>query len=135
MGGDIYPRYLVWHPEDHIHWELAHPAPFGGPGVGASFKIVEAFARNPAYLVDSIETVTKLDTTGIRLERTIGGTKVFSLEHCFTAESEGCRYNSQMIVGSHSFPVGQGFTRIIRPFVFSEKMGRALSQYTRGRQF
>jgi hypothetical protein len=22
VGGQTYPRYLLWHPRDHIHWEL-----------------------------------------------------------------------------------------------------------------
>jgi hypothetical protein len=30
-------KYLVWHPLDHIHWELARPGPDGGASVGAQF--------------------------------------------------------------------------------------------------
>ena len=36
-------RYLVWHPFDHIHWELAAPGPDGGASAGCKFRIVEAF--------------------------------------------------------------------------------------------
>ena len=25
FGGRTYPRYLLWHPRDHIHWALARP--------------------------------------------------------------------------------------------------------------
>ena len=51
FNGQTYPRYLLWHPRDHIHWELAQRSPDGGSGKGAHFRIVEAFAANPAYYV------------------------------------------------------------------------------------
>lgn len=31
-GGETIDRYLVWHPIDHIRWELARRAPGGGAG-------------------------------------------------------------------------------------------------------
>lgn len=131
IGGDMeydgrsYPRYLVWHPDDHIHWALARPSETGGADVGAAFHIVEAFARNPAYIIDSVETVEKLDETGIRLTRRIAGHVVFSLEHWFSQGQDGAGYNSQMIVGSSSFPLGSFFTRCVRPFIFTRAMGHA----------
>lgn len=45
--GRWYPRYLVWHPTDHSHWELARRAPEGGTGQNACFRIVEAFGGIP----------------------------------------------------------------------------------------
>jgi len=51
MGGE-YPRYLVWHPYDHILFEVAQPGPDGTAGQRATFHIVEAFGRNPDYLLD-----------------------------------------------------------------------------------
>jgi hypothetical protein len=53
IGGDMevaglrLNRYLVWHPFDHIHWQLARPGSDGRASIGAKFRIVEAFARNP----------------------------------------------------------------------------------------
>lgn len=47
--GTVYPRYLLWRPRDHIHWELARRAPGGGTGQGAYFRIVEAFGRNSDF--------------------------------------------------------------------------------------
>ncbi len=123
--GQEYSRYRVWHPLDHIHWELARPAKGGGAGVGASFRIVEAFGRNPRHTVDSVEVVEKLDETGIRLTRKIGGRQVFSLEHWFEASGENTKYRSRMIVGAEKFPHSFLFNRIVRPFIFSEEMGHA----------
>lgn len=127
--GTQYSRYRVWHPQDHIHWELVRPAPGGGAGVGARFRIVEAFGRNRNHMVDSVETVEKLDATGIRLVRRAAGTVVFSLEHWFAPEPDGTRYNSRMLVGSATFPLGAFFTRVVRPFLFTEEMGHAWLQH------
>lgn len=123
--GAEYPRYQVWHPQDHIHWALARPSPSGGAGEGAQFRIVEAFGRNLKHVIDSVETVEKLDLSGIRLTRTIGGTTIFSLEHWFTPMPTGTRYDSRMIVGSPEFPLGRFFTAVVRPFLFTEEMGHA----------
>jgi hypothetical protein len=123
--GQEYSRYRVWHPLDHIHWELARPAEGGGAGAGASFRIVEAFGRNPRHTVDSVEYVEKLDETGIRLTRKIAGRQVFSLEHWFEAAGENTRYRSRMIVGAEAFPHNLLFNKIVRPFIFSEEMGHA----------
>lgn len=69
FDGKTYPRYLLWHPRDHIHWELVARSDSGGTGQGARFRIVEAFAANPAYYVDSTEYVEKLDEEGTSLVR------------------------------------------------------------------
>lgn len=82
-NGQTYPRYLLWHPNDHIHWELVQRSPHGGSGQGAYFGIVEAFAANPSYYVDSIEYVERLDGGGISLVKRIAGIEIFRLEHRF----------------------------------------------------
>ncbi len=123
--GRTYPRYLLWHLRDHIHWELAAKSPSGGSGQGAHFRIVEAFAANPAYYVDSTEWVEKLSEEGIALVRGIAGAEVFRLEHRFGAAAGGASYKSRMLVG-----VAAGLSRwpinhLIRPLVFSDSMGTA----------
>jgi hypothetical protein len=60
-AGKRPPNYLVWHPRDHIRWELARPARDGGVGEGARFRIVEAFGGRPEFYVDTTDTVEKLD--------------------------------------------------------------------------
>jgi hypothetical protein len=124
LDGRTYPRYRVWHPRDHIAWELVEGVP-GRVGVGAKFRIVEAFDRNPAWLVDSVETVAKLDETGIRLERHMLGSEVFSLEHWFEPADGGTRYRSRMELGADTAFGRLLFNRLIRPFVFGDLMGPA----------
>ena len=123
--GQTYPRYLLWHPRDHIHWELAKRSPDGGAGQGAYFRIVEAFAANPTYYVDSTEYVEKLDEEGISLVRRIAGVEVFRLEHRFGAVTQGASYRSRMVVGIESGALRWPFNYLVRPKVFSDDMGTA----------
>ncbi|MBL8346648.1 MAG: hypothetical protein JNN03_14505 [Rubrivivax sp.] len=125
LAGRTYPRYLVWHPRDHIHWELAARAPDGGTGQGARFRIVEAFAANPAYYVDSTEEVEKLDEEGISLVRRVAGVEIFRLEHRFGHAPGGASYRSRMAVGAAPSLVGNLFNHLVRPWVFSNEMGIA----------
>lgn len=130
IGGDVvvdgrrYDRYRVWHPRDHIAWHLVGGDP-EHVGVGARFRIVEAFDRNPAWLVDSVEVVTKLDDTGIRLERSMIGSTVFSLEHWFVPAEGGTRYRSRMELGADTRFGRLLFDRIVRPMVFGVPMAHA----------
>lgn len=124
VEGRSYPRYRVWHPRDHIDWQLVGGDP-ARVGVGARFRIVEAFDRDPTWLVDSVEVVTRLDETGIRLERSVLGSTVFSLEHWFVPAEGGTRYRSRMELGADTL-FGRGvFNRIVRPMVFPDPMGAA----------
>jgi hypothetical protein len=123
--GKSYPRYLLWHPRDHIHWELAQRSPDGGTGQGAYFRIVEAFAANPAYYVDSTEFVEKLDEQGISLVKRIAGIEVFRLEHRFGQVAQGASYRSRMVVGIASGALRWPFNAVVRPRVFSDAMGTA----------
>lgn len=98
-AGGAVPRYLAWHPLDHIHWELACPAPGGGAGEGARFRIVERFgAANP--VIDVTERVEKLDASGIRLVQRRLGVKIFQLEHTWSASPAGAHYVSVMDIGA-----------------------------------
>ena len=98
--GSQVDRYLMWHPVDHIRWELARPAPSGGAGEGARFRIVEAFAARPEYYVDTVERVEKLDETGIRLVRRFAGVKVFELSHTWSSCEGHTHYVSVMEIGA-----------------------------------
>lgn len=127
--GHSYPRYLVWHPADHILYQDVTRGSDGSAGVGSSRRIVEAFGRNAAYVVDSVEEVCKLDETGIVLRKRIGGIEVFSLEHHFGARPLGTRYSSRMIVGTSTPIASTIFNSLVRPRLFSNEMGHAWLQH------
>ena len=117
-AGRVMPRYLVWHPLDHIHWELARPDRNGGAGEGARFRIVEAFGANPDFYVDTTERVEKLDRTGIRLVRRLAGVPVLQLEHTWSQGRDSTHYVSVLDVGArgHAFtPVNRFLTERLLP--------------------
>jgi hypothetical protein len=125
-GDEVIPRYLAWHPLDHIHWELARPAPGGGAGEGARFRIVEQFRAiddDRIFPVDVIDRVEKLDETGIRLVTRLAGVVVFQLEHTWSVGQDGAHYVSVLDVGARSAlwtPVNRMLTRR-----FPDDMARA----------
>jgi DAPG hydrolase PhiG domain len=123
--GRVISRYRVWHPRDHMHWALAKPGPNGRAEAGAVFRIVEAFGRNPKHRIDVLETVEKLDDTGIRLSNRVGGFEVSNLEHTFTPVENGTLYRSKMLIGAEHPLVRPWFNAIVRPRVFPEDMARA----------
>lgn len=125
LNGQTYPRYLIWHPRDHIHWELARSSPSGGSGQGAHFRIVEAFAADPRYYVDSTELVEKLDEEGIALVRRVAGVEVFRLEHRFGSTAGGASYRSRMTVGAGTGLARWSLNYLVRPRVFPDPMGTA----------
>ena len=109
-AGRVLPRYLAWHPVDHIHWELARPDAHGGTGEGARFRIVEAFGADPHMYVDSTETVEKLDRTGIRLVRRVAGVQILQLEHTWSQGAGRTHYVSVLDVGAR----GRAFAPVNR---------------------
>lgn len=118
-------RYLAWHPLDHIRWELARPAPNGGVGVGAQFRIVEAFGRSPEFYIDVTETVTRIGESGFTITGTRLGHQVTELKHDFSKVDGGTLYLSTLTVGSALAGLGPLINRIIHRHVFSEEKGRA----------
>lgn len=125
IGGVRVPKYLVWHPFDHIHWELAAEAPGGGVDVGARFRIVEAFNAEPANTIDVIEDVVRLDEGGITLVNRRHGVEVSRLNHDFAGTEGGTIYRSTLTVGIALRGLGLPLNSLIHRLVFTEAMGRA----------
>lgn len=123
--GTVYPRYLLWHPRDHIHFELATPAPNGTTGQGARFRIVEAFGANQDFHVDSIVLFEKLDDEGISLIRREFGQELFRLEHRYASVVGGTSYRSRLLAGASSGRFAGLINSAILPRVFSNAMGSA----------
>lgn len=118
-AGSEQPRYTAWHPLDHIHWGLRRTAPDGTVGEGARFHIVEAFGGDQSMLIDSVDTVEKLDDTGIRLVLRVAGAQVFQLEHTWSPGRDRTHYVSVLDLGGRSrllSPVNRYLrSRVFRP--------------------
>ncbi len=122
--GRMYPRYHVWHPVDHIHYELAGRATDGTAGPGSRFLIVEAFGANPKHLVNSVADVPRNDDTGITLSVRKFGMEVMRLEHNFTATPEGTLYQSTMHVGAKTLPARRMFNESCHGCLARPRAGR-----------
>jgi len=123
-AGETVPCYRVWHPLDHIGWELKREAPGGGAGEGAQFHIVEAFARDPRMLVDTVDTVEKLDRTGIRLVFRLVGAQLFQLEHTWSAAEGRTHYVSVFDLGARN-PLFAPVNAFVRRRLFTPAMDAA----------
>ncbi len=125
VNGSRLNKYLVWHPNDHIAWELARPGKDGGASAGAQFRIVEAFGGNPAYYVDVIDTVTRLDATGFTASTYRMGVEIAHLNHDFVSAEGGVQYLSTLTIGSTMPVIAKVFNAVVHRALFREEMGRA----------
>jgi 2-polyprenyl-6-methoxyphenol hydroxylase-like FAD-dependent oxidoreductase len=117
IGGRRYPRYHIWHPVDHILFEVARRGSDGSVGPGARFHIVEAFGGDPANLIDVVLGVEKLDEEGIVLSR-----RALRLHHRFTPVDGGTQYDTELTAGISLFAP---LTRRIVGHAFPEEKRRA----------
>jgi hypothetical protein len=131
IGGDMdidgqrLNRYLVWHPIDHIKWELIRTAPDGSIGPGAVFRIVEAFNADLNLYVDIKDTVVRLSTEGFTLVQRRLGIEVARLNHDFASVAGGASYFSTLTVGASMPALRNILNPFLHRFVFTEQMGRA----------
>jgi hypothetical protein len=125
LDGQRVNKYLVWHPIDHIKWELVRPARDGNIGPGAVFRIVEAFNADRDFYVDIRDEVIRLDPTGFTLVQRRLGIEVARLNHDFAAVQGGARYVSTLTIGSGTSVGRSVLNPLLHRFVFTERMGRA----------
>ena len=101
------------------------PGAGGRVGPGAQFRIVEAFGRDPDFYIDIVDTVTRLDETGITLVGRAMGQVVSQLKHDFTATAAGTEYVSTLTIGIATPGLRSVINPLVHRTVFSEAMGRA----------
>ena len=106
IGGDMelkgraYPRYLVWHPIDHIHFEVVKRLRDGSVGPGAVFHIVEALGADLKHLIDVRLHLQELDETGAVVEVHALGLTVMQIRGQFQPREVGTQLISTMTIGS-----------------------------------
>ncbi|MEV6272702.1 hypothetical protein AB0L64_36420 [Kribbella sp. NPDC051936] len=95
-AGTTWPRYLVWHPLDHISYEATTP---GRIEPGARLHIKEALGRDPAMLLDLEVMVETVDSQCAVISKRMLGSSMVRLENEFTRTSSGCRYTTHLTIG------------------------------------
>lgn len=96
-AGKTYPRHLVWHPLDHISYQLTSPGDVVGPG--SRLHLTEALGRDPAKVMDLHMTVELVDNQAVIMTKRMLGSSMVRLENEFTPASGGCRYTTRLTVG------------------------------------
>ena len=124
LDGQQVNKYLVWHPIDHIKFEVVRPAGDGNIGPGAVFRIVEAFNADPNLYVDIRDEVIRLDPTGFTLVQRRLGVEVARLNHDFAAVQGGASYFSTLTIGT-TVAARSILNPLLHRYVFTERMGRA----------
>jgi hypothetical protein len=109
IGGLAYPRYLVWHPVDHIHFEVVKRLPDGSVGPGAVFHIVEALGADMANLIDVRLLLREIDESGARVEVRALDQTVLEIRGRFEPAGGGTSIESTMTIGSSGWLGEAGF--------------------------
>jgi hypothetical protein len=123
VDGREYPRYMIWHPFDHIAYDTTRHRD-GSVAPGVRFHIVEAFGRDPKLRVQTRDHVEVLDESGLRLSSRILGIEMFVLHHRFTREGNGTQYDSTMVFGAAG-ALGRVMNPLLNRFLFNERHGHA----------
>jgi DAPG hydrolase PhiG domain len=108
----MYPRYLVWHPLDHISYEVENNASV--VGAGSRLHIVEAFGRELESVLDIHVTVERVDERSAVISRRVLGSSVVRLENEFESSSAGARYVTRMTLGDDTLPGWLMLNRVAR---------------------
>lgn len=100
-AGAVWPRYLVWHPLDHISYRVERPGPAGTGSVraGTRLAITEALGRDPRMLLDIRVAVEEVSAERAVVAKRVAGTAVVRLENEFHKGPDGARYTTRLSIG------------------------------------
>jgi hypothetical protein len=113
VAGQRINRYRAWHPYDHVHASYARRLPDGTVGPGAQIRLREYLGANPAYDVDTVSDIEKLDEEGfIHNPRLHGIGGLVRMEYRFTPVPQGTLYENRLLVGGVA-----GWRRAVTPLI------------------
>ncbi|MEV0283977.1 MULTISPECIES: DAPG hydrolase family protein [unclassified Kribbella] len=113
-AGQIVPRYLVWHPLDHISYETSSAV----VEPGTRLHITEALGRDVTKLIDIQVTVETIDTQAAIISKRLFGTCLIRLENEFTPYNGGTRYITRLTLGDTTLLGGVVLNRIAHTRAF-----------------
>jgi hypothetical protein len=116
-AGQIMPRYMVWHPLDHIFYKVVKRGPGGDIGPGTRIHLREAFQREPANVLDVTVEVVKIDAREAVIHNTVLGLEALRLVNRFNRSDRGALYTTELTIGTDRWPGRLGFNRIMRALV------------------
>lgn len=123
IQGQRFPRYRVWHPLDHVYARYVRRVPDEPVTPETQVALCEYLGRNPAYKIEAVSTIEKLDETGFIHAVIRGGVQIARMEHVFTKTADGVRDENCLIVPGT--PRLGPFVRLLGPFLFPDGKGQA----------
>jgi hypothetical protein len=99
-AGRIVPRYLVWHPLDHVSYEVRGAASVVTQG--ARLRIRSVLQRDPVHALDLRVVVEELGPRRAVIARRLLGTSLVRLENDFADGPAGATYRTTLTVGDTS---------------------------------
>ncbi|TCO41492.1 hypothetical protein EV646_11533 [Kribbella antiqua] len=93
-AGQTLPRYLVWHPLDHISYEAD-----GAVQPGVELRITEAPGRDLDKLIDIHVRVEQIDSTAAIISKRVLGAALVRLENEFEPVHGGTSYVTRLTIG------------------------------------
>lgn len=111
-AGKEYPRYLVWHPLDHISYDVV-----GGHALhpeadpvrpGSKLRIREALQRNPDQVIDIRVRVEEVGPHRAVIVKRVLGTTIVRLENDFSDVPHGAEYHTTLTIGDDT-PLARAF--------------------------
>src|SRR5262245_4869353 len=98
-AGHRWPRYLVWHPLDHIDYTVTRVAGSADVTPGARLHVREAFQRDPARRLNLHVVAERIDEDEAVIARHVAGGTVLRLVNRFEPVPGGVLYRSIMTIG------------------------------------
>jgi hypothetical protein len=103
-AGKQYPRYQVWHPLDHISYDVVaghgtDPHTNDPVHSGSTLRIREALQRNPDQIIDIRVSVEELAAHRAVIVKRVLGTTIVRLENDFNDAPTGATYRTTLTVG------------------------------------
>jgi hypothetical protein len=100
VGGVRINRYRAWHPYDHVHASYARRLSDGSVGPGAAIRLREMLGANPAYVVDVVTEIEKLDEEGFIHNPVVHGIPGLArMEYRFQSVPDGTLYENCLVFG------------------------------------
>ena len=130
IDGDVYPAFLVSHPQDHISLGSDKAAPDGPLRAGDFVLLQEAYQRNPKYALDERLEVVALDASRFALKATRRGVTVADLEFRFEDGPEGAKFTNHLTVGVATGWLKPLVNRVMIPWLYYEDKNYAWVLHT-----
>jgi hypothetical protein len=128
-AGGRWPRYLVWHPLDHISYHVVSRATEGAVAGGARLHIREAHQRARSNLLDVTVEVERIDPGAAIICRRLLGLNVLRLVNRFEPTRAGTRYVSELTIGAAGLVGHLGFNRAVRSRVLPGDLALAWARH------